>query len=91
MIADLFNTNSRRSVKNADTILRNVHAINVYLTLLKIISIISILIFWSNKREEIQNIKKKMENKVLDYVMVYKLKIGINDTLLGISVTGIFT
>ena len=85
MIADLFNTNSRRSVKNADTILRNVHAINVYLTLLKIISIISILIFWSNKREEIQNIKKKMENKVLDYVMVYKLKIGINDTLLGIS------
>jgi hypothetical protein len=32
-----------------------------------------------------------MENKVLDYVMVYKLKIGINDTLLGISVTGIFT
>jgi hypothetical protein len=92
LIADLFKTHPGRSVKNAHTILQNVHAVNVYLSLL--ITFCFNLKIGSNKREEKQNIGTNMETKVislLNHAMVYLLKIQNKNTLLCFSVTGIFT
>ena len=83
---DLFKTHPRRSVKNVDIIFKNVHAINVHLTLL--IGFCYNLNSGSKKREEKQNIGKDLETKVitlLNDALVYIVKVWIKNTLLRTS------
>ncbi len=86
MIADLFKTHPPRSVKNANIILQNVHAINVNQYLL--LGLFKASQIGSNKREEMQNIGTNLEIKLftlLNDAMVFKLVIQIKDTLLRMS------